>query len=170
MVSDHVINDPDYSLAITRDTLDGAGDILANRKKPKYASWKYQNHINSASQRYGIDPTLVKAIIQVESSFNPNAVSKVGASGLMQLMSKTAAKYKVTNRFDPKQNINGGVQHLKYLMGRFDSKINLVLAAYNAGSSAVEKYGGIPPYTETQNYVIKVKSAQNRLKSEKVSM
>lgn len=170
MVSDHVINDPAYTLTLKKDTLDNAGYILANRAVPKFKAWKFQRHINGASSRYGVDPALVEAIIQVESAFNPDALSVKGAGGLMQLMSKTAKRYRVKDRFDPKQNIYGGVQHLKYLMNRFDSKLNLVLAAYNAGSSAVDKYGGIPPYPETRRYIAKVKSAHNRIRTQQRSL
>lgn len=117
---------------------------------------RYDADINRCAQSYDVDPALVKAVIHVESHFNPFAESPVGAQGLMQLMPKTAAMYKVSNPFNPQQNIAAGCRHLQYLMGKFDS-IDLVLAAYNAGEGTVEQYNGIPPYTETRNYVQKVK-------------
>ena len=103
-----------------------------------------------------MDAALVKAVIRTESYFNPNATSRVGASGLMQLMPQTAAKYGVTDLYSPKQNIEAGVKHLKYLLQRYPDQLSHVLAAYNAGEHAVDKYNGIPPYQETQNYVKKV--------------
>lgn len=170
MVTDHILEDSSYTLAIKRNSLDDAGKILSRQQVPDSDSWPFRHHISGASSKYGVDPMLIEAVIQVESGFDPNAVSKKGAGGLMQLMAATAKRYDVSNRFDPKQNIYAGTKHLKYLMNRFDSKINMVLAAYNAGSGSVDKYGGIPPYPETRRYVVKVKSAHNRLKSKRYSL
>jgi len=108
------------------------------------------------SKKHGIDESLVKAVIYAESYFNPNATSHKGASGLMQLMPATAAKYGVSDRYNPRQNIIGGIKHLRYLMDLYPKNIKHVLAAYNAGENAVKKYNGIPPYRETQGYVKKV--------------
>jgi len=105
---------------------------------------------------HDMDTDLVKAVIHAESSFNPSAVSRCGATGLMQLMPYTAEQYGVRDATDPSENIRGGVLHLKYLLGVFDNDISLALAAYNAGVSTVRKYQGIPPYPETQAYVKKV--------------
>ena len=112
--------------------------------------------INSCALQYGVDKSLVKAVIQAESGYNPNAVSRKGAAGLMQLMPKTAQDLKVSNSFDPSENIRGGVRYLKFLLDTFKGDESLALAAYNAGLSRVAQYGGIPPYEETRNYVGKV--------------
>ena len=106
--------------------------------------------------RYGLSPSLVESVIRVESAFNAAAVSRKGAQGLMQLMPRTATSLGVRNAFDPKQNIEGGVRHLRYLIDRYPGNLPLALAAYNAGAGAVDTYRGIPPYPETQDYVRKI--------------
>ncbi len=116
----------------------------------------YSDLITAAAQRYGVDPALVAGVIQVESGFDPSVVSHAGAKGLMQLMDETADILGVTNSFDPAQNIDGGVRFLRDMLDRFDGDVSLALAAYNAGPYAVEEYGGIPPYDETQAYVPRV--------------
>lgn len=117
----------------------------------KVENWK--ELINGASKSYGVDSNLISAVITQESGGNPFAVSKAGAKGLMQLMDTTAAELGVTNPFSPKDNIFGGVKYLRMLLDRFGGNEQLALASYNAGPAAVEKYKGIPPYKETQNYV-----------------
>jgi soluble lytic murein transglycosylase-like protein len=115
---------------------------------------KYDPIIERYAARYNVDPTLVRAVIQVESNFNPNCVSNKGARGLMQLMPGTARRFGVANIHDSEQNIHGGVRFLSYLMRLFNDDLPRVLAGYNAGENAVLKYGGIPPYEETSAYVV----------------
>jgi soluble lytic murein transglycosylase-like protein len=110
--------------------------------------------IDAASAAHGVDPRLVRAMIAVESAYQPRAVSPKGAMGLMQLMPATARQYAVADPFDPKANIEAGVQHLKSLLGRFE--LGVALAAYNAGEAAVQRSGGIPPYRETRDYVSRI--------------
>jgi len=112
--------------------------------------------ISAVAGRYGVSEELIAAIIEAESEFNPRAVSRTGARGLMQLMPKTAAILGVGDPFDPRENIEGGVRHLRSLMDRFDGNLPLVLAAYNAGDRAVIRHGGVPPYRETRRYVNRI--------------
>jgi soluble lytic murein transglycosylase-like protein len=114
--------------------------------------------VRDVSAEHGLDPRLVDALVQVESAYNPRAVSHKGAQGLMQLMPATAARLDVDDPFDPEQNIRGGVRELDRLIERYSGNLQLALAAYNAGEGAVEKYRGIPPYRETRNYVARIMS------------
>ncbi|MGN6514009.1 MAG: lytic transglycosylase domain-containing protein [Lysobacteraceae bacterium] len=116
----------------------------------------YQAEIAQAAKDYGVEEAVVRAIIHAESAFNPNALSRVGAQGLMQLMPATARRFGVGNAFDAGQNIRGGVQYLAWLLKRFNGNVALAAAGYNAGEGAVDKYGGVPPYAETQRYVQRV--------------
>jgi len=118
----------------------------------------YDPLIKTCSEKYGVSSSLIKAVIHAESGYNPNAVSSKGASGLMQLMPGTARSLKVSNSFDPKDNVEGGVKYLRFLLDTFHGDVSLALAAYNAGLTKVAKYGGIPPYPETRNYVNRVLS------------
>ena len=124
--------------------------------------------VETFSNKYGIDGDFIKAIIKQESGFNPKATSKKGAMGLMQLMPETAKSLGVINAYNPWENVEGGVKYLKGLMDKFDNNQELALAAYNAGPSAVKKYGGIPPYKETQNYVENIMSVYNKVKEAKL--
>jgi Transglycosylase SLT domain len=125
----------------------GAGDVLVQRTV-------YDPIIESASNRHGLPARLVKAVIQVESAFQPRARSHKGAMGLMQLMPDTARQYRARNPYDPAMNIDAGTRHLKKLLEEFE--LPLALAAYNAGEAAVRRFGGIPPYAETQAYVTRI--------------
>jgi len=120
------------------------------------------NIVQQAAQTYKVDAALVHAVIHAESGFNPHAVSPKGASGLMQLMPATARRYGVQDIFDPKQNVGAGVRYLKDLLKMFDNNPRLALAAYNAGENSVIRFGGIPPYPETTQYVSKVLTLHTR--------
>lgn len=120
--------------------------------------YQYERYIRAAAHRYEVDPLLVKAIIKTESDFNPYAVSRVGAQGLMQLMPDTAKDMEVNDPFDPKQNINGGTKYFRKLLGLFKGDVKLALAAYNAGPTRIRQTGEIPNITETFQYVKKVLS------------
>lgn len=121
----------------------------------------YSGHIQSISEKYQVDPALVKAVIKAESNFNPAAISKKGARGLMQLMPQTASELNVRNSFNPAENIEGGVRYIRYLLDIFDGNLSLSLAAYNAGPELVQRLGRIPSIRETQEYVKKVLSLYN---------
>jgi len=116
----------------------------------------FQPIIHTAALKYQVDPALIHAIILAESSYDPRAISKKGAKGLMQLMPSTAASLGVKDVFDPEHNVNGGVKYLRHLLDHFEGDLQLVVAAYNAGMRKVKKYNGIPPYKTTRSYVKKV--------------
>ncbi len=117
---------------------------------------KYDQIIRDAAEKHQVDVALVKAVIRAESDFQADAVSPKGALGLMQLMPATARMRGVNVAFEPTQNVEGGVRHLRYLLDRYNGNVRLALAAYNAGEGAVDKNGGVPPYPETQDYLVKV--------------
>jgi soluble lytic murein transglycosylase-like protein len=120
---------------------------------------KYEDLIREHARQNGLSPDLVRAVIRAESGFNPQALSPKGAMGLMQLMPATARDLGVANPFHPAENIRGGVAYLASLLARYDQNLELALAAYNAGPGAVERYGAVPPYRETQSYVRKITSS-----------
>jgi hypothetical protein len=134
-------------------------DVVAPEPRPEGATGPlgpvpYAKIIDEAADRVGVDPRLVRAVIQVESAYQASARSRKGAMGLMQLMPETARRYAVADPYDPGSNIDAGIRHLKTLLDRFE--LSLALAAYNAGEAAVERFRGIPPYAETQDYVRQV--------------
>ena len=137
------------------------GKVFKNDKASKV---EIDNLIEKYSNKNGLDKDFVKALVKQESGFNPNATSKCGAMGLMQLMPSTAQGLGVSNAYDIEQNIAGGTRYLKSMIERFNGDEKLALAAYNAGPNAVKKYGGIPPYQETQNYVKNVLSIYENMK------
>ena len=129
---------------------------------------KIEDMIREVSDRYRVDPALVRAVIQTESNWNTSAVSRKGARGLMQLVPGTAQQMGVSNAFDPKQNLDGGVRYLHTLLERYNGDLDKALAAYNAGPGAVDRAGGIPAYRETRNYVQKVTNSYYRPGSDRV--
>jgi soluble lytic murein transglycosylase-like protein len=138
-----------------------------NRFDPSHSE-AYDYIIQQASKEHAIDKNLVKAVIHAESAFNPHAVSNKGALGLMQLMPERARMLGVRTPFEPEANIRGGVRHLAFLVRKYNGNLKLALAAYNAGEQAVEQYGGVPPFPETQQYVqrvLELKSRYTRLAS-----
>lgn len=123
---------------------------------------EYDAFIEAVARENGLSPDLVKAVALVESGFNPDAVSPKGAQGIMQLMPSTAKRYGVRNAFDPLENLRAGTMHLRSLLDEFDGDVRLALAAYNAGSGAVRRHGGVPAYPETQEYVRKIESTMGK--------
>lgn len=171
-----------YKLLGQDESVEGVGKFMGRKgptaaDAPLYAIGKpykrkwinssdFDAYIRTTALKYGVEPALVKAVIQVESNFDPSAISRAGACGLMQLMPGTAARYSLGGQriYNPQANIEAGVRHLAYLKTLFPNNIEFVLAAYNAGENNVLKYNGIPPFPETVNYVREVKYSHNIFK------
>ena len=134
----------------------GSRSTHGSRQKAPARYSRYNNLIDEAARLYQLPESFIRAVMRVESDFNPTVVSRAGAMGLMQLMPRTARSMGVSDPFDARQNINGGARYLRILANRFKGDLVLTVAAYNAGEGAVEKYNGIPPYKETQRYVRRV--------------
>jgi soluble lytic murein transglycosylase-like protein len=135
--------------------------VAANFRGPAATAGDIDSAIEQAAARHNVDPNLVRAVVKVESNFNPNALSRKGAMGLMQLMPSTARQLKVKNPFDPEQNVDAGVRHLKQLLESYGGDVRLTLAAYNAGAGAVARSSGVPHFAETQNYVRRITNLYN---------
>ncbi|RZD15663.1 MAG: lytic transglycosylase [Candidatus Acididesulfobacter guangdongensis] len=136
-------------------------------KNKSYKILKYRKLIQKAAKRYGVNSRLISAVVRAESGYKKSAVSDKGAEGLMQLMPATQRMLNVSNPFNPAQNIFAGTKYLKSLLVKYNGNMSLALAAYNAGKNAVKQYGGIPPYSQTQNYVKEVVDYYNRYKKNK---
>lgn len=158
LVTDRPRHEAAFKLILASRDVRRAGRLAAAGYtiSPTVNHLRFDDLIRKTAEKHRVDVALVKAVIRTESYFNPNATSRVGASGLMQLMPQTARRYGVTDLYSPRQNLEAGVRHLRYLLDRYPRRLKLALAAYNAGEEAVEKYGGIPPYPETREYVKKV--------------
>lgn len=156
-----VVSNRKQPVAGKMTTYEVAGSVEVRTTTPPVISTRdrFDDLIAMHSQEQGLSPLLVKAVIQAESGFNPSAVSPKGALGLMQLMPATARELGVHNPFHPEQNIRGGVTYLKRLLDLYDQDVTLALAAYNAGPGSVAKYGTVPPYRETRDYVRRITSA-----------
>jgi soluble lytic murein transglycosylase-like protein len=161
-----VLSDTPKPGAVTQTfAVDRTTAFRTTRPAASRRSQAFHQLIEDHSAAQGVNSNLVRAVIQAESAFNPNARSVKGAMGLMQLMPGTAAEYGVTDPYNPSENIRAGVAYLKHLLVKFAPRLELALAAYNAGPAAVQKYGTIPPYKETRNYVAKITTATGHLPS-----
>ncbi len=158
IITEHALNNRHYRLVHTIPGHSGL-DLLSVSKDPQFFRpdpANYDGLIQKAASQHALEPALVKAVMRAESAFNPFATSHKGASGLMQLMPATAARFGVTDIYDPEQNVHAGARYLKFLLRKFDNQYHLAIAAYNAGEGTVMRYKGIPPYAETKKYVRKV--------------
>ena len=158
MITDHPMSNKQYKLVRKSENVRGMGSLINNRYAATVLAdtTAYDKLIRRFAAQFAVDAALVKAVIHAESGFNPHAVSRAGAQGLMQLMPGTAQRYGVEDAFDARQNISGGVRYLRDLLLQFRHNRRLALAAYNAGENAVVRHRGVPPYAETQTYVERV--------------
>jgi hypothetical protein len=147
----HPSKPPNFTVSTSEGYVSTSEDF-----RPLPATIAYNDTIAEAADLYRLDPNLIRAIIRAESAFNPFAVSRAGAQGLMQLMPAVAEELNVLDPFDPRQNIFGGARYLRWLLDRNDGNLDLAVASYNAGPGAVDRFNGIPPYRETRNYVKKI--------------
>jgi hypothetical protein len=171
IVTDHKLDNKYYRLVRTGETPRKLGQLAAARTPEFFRTdpSAYDTLIWEKAREHNIDFALIKAIIHVESSFNPYAVSNRGARGLMQLLPETAKRHGISDVYDPAANIEAGIRYLKHLNTVFGNKNHLVLAAYNAGENAVHRHGGIPPYVETQLYVRKVLQMKRQYSAQSIA-
>ena len=164
IITDHPLQGKEYKLIRKSGTTRGVGGMISERRvqSAMFDPESYDRLIQRTAAANKVDVALVKAVMHAESAFNPNAISPKGASGLMQLMPATAARYGVDDIFDPEQNVQGGVRYLRDLLVMFKNNYHLAIAAYNAGENAVIRHKGIPPYSETRLYVRKVMSYKKK--------
>jgi soluble lytic murein transglycosylase-like protein len=153
----------DASLPTAEPTLRAAAKVPSPRRS---GASRYDPIIHEYAVRYAVDPALVKAVMRTESGFRERSESPSGARGLMQVMPRTGRAYGARDLYDPEQNVRAGVRHLRYLLERHDNDPRLAVAAYNAGSSVVERYGGVPPYRETRHYVARVMRLLHRYRGQ----
>jgi hypothetical protein len=163
----HLVRQADGSALIFNDRVGSGWRVNGGAPSDGYlaarrnAATPYDTAIESEARSAGVDPALVKSVMLVESNYNPRAVSRKGARGLMQLMPETARRFGVSDRHDARQSIRAGVQYLAALLGQFKGDVSLALAGYNAGESAVERHSGVPPYPETREYIRRVLVARH---------
>jgi len=168
IVTDHALTSRDYKLVRHSKSSKGAGTLVSSRKIALAVTDPniYDRLIHRMARTHQVEPALIKAVMHIESAFNPHAVSDKGAQGLMQVMPETGQRYGADDLFDPVQNVRAGVMYLKDLQKMFKNNTRLVLAAYNAGENAVLRFRGVPPYDETRDYVVKVGKMHRRYSHE----